>query len=409
MKTKNPMVFFLAIVSALFLVATISAATSEIATIDSVKVNDLYDTLNEDISVIAGEMITIQIGFTALEDASDIRIKVELEGEKEDSEIRSDYFDVEEGMRYHKRLVLKVPYELKDEVNEDMALNIKIWNGDYKTEYPEITLKVQRPNYNVDVMAVSTYQTIDAGEMLPVDVVLKNTGYNYLDDVYATISIPALGLESTKYFGDLVAKECYDEDSYCDEDDEDTASKRFYLKIPYDAKAGLYALEVKVHNGDLTLSETKQVTVKNDLSSDVIVANSKKTFAVGEEAEYALMLVNPTGKLKVYRIVTESSSYLTSETDSAVIAVPAGGSRTIKVLVKADSQGEYDFDVNIFSGEELIETVTLTAKVEGTSFANPVIVLTIVLAVIFIVLLIVLIVLLGKKPEKTEEFGESYY
>jgi len=45
----------------------------------------------------------------------------------------------------------------------------------------------------------------------------------------------------------------------------------------------------------------------------------------------------------------------------------------------------------------------------GTPTANPVVVLTVVLAIIFVVLLIVLLVLIGKKPEKSEEFGESYY
>ena len=69
--------------------------------------------------------------------------------------------------------------------------------------------------------------------------------------------------------------------------------------------------------------------------------------------------------------------------------------------------------MNIFSGESLVQTVTLSETVKGktssTGVSNPVIVLTIILAIIFIVLLIVLIVLIGKKPEKSEEFGESYY
>ena len=45
----------------------------------------------------------------------------------------------------------------------------------------------------------------------------------------------------------------------------------------------------------------------------------------------------------------------------------------------------------------------------AVSIASPIVVLTIILAIIFIVLLVILIVLLGKKPEKQEEFGESYY
>ena len=66
------------------------------------------------------------------------------------------------------------------------------------------------------------------------------------------------------------------------------------------------------------------------------------------------------------------------------------------------------FDVNVFSSEKLLEKVTLKLNAEGKA-VNPIVVLTVVLAIIFLVLLVVLIVLIGRKPQKTEEFGESYY
>ena len=78
-------------------------------------------------------------------------------------------------------------------------------------------------------------------------------------------------------------------------------------------------------------------------------------------------------------------------------------------MAKASEAGEYNFDVHIFSGEKLTETVALSLTAENNATSNPIVVLTVVLAIIFLVLLIVLIVLLGKKPRKQEEFGESYY
>ncbi len=57
---------------------------------------------------------------------------------------------------------------------------------------------------------------------------------------------------------------------------------------------------------------------------------------------------------------------------------------------------------------ELVNTFTFSA-VEDASVTSPIVVLTIILAIVFLVLLVVLIVLIGKKPEKVEEFGESYY
>jgi hypothetical protein len=192
------------------------------------------------------------------------------------------------------------------------------------------------------------------------------------------------------------------------DEETDTVSGRIFLEVPYTAKAGIYTLEVKVTNDDVESNFVRQVVVTNDLSENVIVTSTGKTVAVGEDAEYTLLLINPTNDLKVYRVVTEASGEVSSSVDSSVVAVPAGSSKTVTVTAKALSEGEYNFDVNVFSGENFVSKVTLNLKAEGKS-VNPIVVLTVILAIIFLVLLVVLIVLIGKKPQKSEEFGESYY
>lgn len=396
---KKILVSFLTIMTVLLLVVGVSAATSEIVTINSVdvEINGISDPLNEDISVIAGERISIRVEFEAVENASDVRIEAELQGTKVDSEAEVFVGDVETGKRYVRTLTLKVPYELQDEVSDDLSLNIKVWNGDFKTEFDEIVLRVQRPSYNVAVMSIGTSQTIDAGETFPVDIVLKNIGYNNLDDLYVTATISALNIEARAYFGDLIAVECDDNfdpiDNYgvdldrkCNEDDEDTVRGRIFLEMPYDAKSGIYSLEVEVSNEDLTLSEVKQIAVENELPGSVIKSGN------------ALILVNPTNKLKVYRILPESPATVSEN----IVVVPAGSSRTVTV----NSDSEESFVVDVFSGENLVGVVEFSGMKSETS--NAVIVLTVILTIIFIVLLVALIVLVTKKPEK-EEFGESYY
>ena len=267
---------------------------------------------------------------------------------------------------------------------------------------------VQRPSYNAEVKSITVSQTVEAGDKLPVTVVLKNRGYNDLDDLYVTARIVELGVEKTAYFGDLVAME--DCDSNCDDDDEDSTSGVINLNVPYSAEAGVYTVEVTVSNEDSETVAVKQIVVKNDFSNSVIVTSASKTIAAGEEAVYDLLVVNPTDKLKVYRVVTENSADVASSTESAVVAVPAGSSKIVKVSAVANAEGSYAFDVSVFSGDELVSTVPLSMNVEGKSVAsNPVVVLTVILGIVFLVLLVVLIVLLGKKPSQTEEFGESYY
>ena len=415
MRAKNLLVPFVAIAAVLFLLQAVSAmtVTGDLTQGDpSISVNGI-DVTGNDVSVIAGDTISVRVRFVSDVDASDVKIKAEIEGDKIDSEVTSASFDVEEGMTYRQVLTLKVPSELKDVKSDYITLNLKIWNGDFKTEAEDIQLRVQRPSYNAVIKSVTAPQTVDAGDTIPVELVLKNVGYNDLDDLYVSIKIPALNIEKTGYFGDLVAiEDCTDS---CDDEDTDTISGRLTLEVPYNAKAGVYSLEVSVKNDDTTSSQTKQITINNVFSGgNVMVTATSKTVAVGENAEYSLVILNPTDKLKVYRIVTESSSGLSSNAGEAVVAVPAGSSKTVKVTANADKAGEYKFNVNVFSGEELVQTIALNAKVEGsaiggTNITSPIVVLTIILAIVFLVLLVVLIVLLGKKPEKSEEFGESYY
>ncbi len=402
MNAKKLLVSLSLAVLAIFMVATVSAA--QVTTSYTVEVDGIYVGSNP--AVIAGDSVAVTLEFTSLVNASDIKVKAELEGDKVDVEVVSKPFDIEYNNTYKKTLKLNVPFELKDQTSDEATLNLKIWNGDEKTEINNLVLKVQRPSYNPVVKSITVSQSVDAGETFPVEVVLKNLGYNDLDDVYMTVAISELNVYKTGYFGDLINLEdlCKSDDDDCD----DTVSGTLYLEIPYGVDAGVYTLEVVVENDDVVSKATKNVVVENDFSENVITTSTSKTVAVGEDAEYTLLLVNPTNKLKVYTLSSESDSVISSETES-VVAVPAGSSKTVTVNAKASEAGEYNFNVNVLSGSAVESTVALSLTAEAKSASNPIVVLTVILAIVFLVLLVVLIVLLGKKSNKTEEFGESYY
>ncbi|MFH1326889.1 MAG: hypothetical protein ABIH59_02055 [archaeon] len=421
MNTKNVMVSIFAIVTALFLLNVVAAsdlADKVLVKVDGTYVGEFdgeycgtegYDDCDV-IEVDAGETISIVVRFTALEYDSDVTIDAELEGDKVDVDSVSDSFDVEPGNRYRKTLTIKVPYELKDDLSDDLELNIEIDGDDYKTELETIILRVQRPSYNADIKSITTSQTVKAGETFPVDIVLKNVGYNDLDDVYVTAKIPTLGIQQSTYFGDIVALECDDDfgdddlpwgentlGRSCDEDDEDSARGKLSLKIPYGVQSGVYTLEVQVSNDDTTSTKTVQIVVDNDFESTVFKSGN------------SIWVVNPTDTVAGYRIIAESPASVSE----SIVFVPAGASKTI--AVNANTEGEYTFDVNVFTLKgELVDTMTFSGNAvlsgsDDDTETNPIVILTVILAIIFIVLLIVLIVLIGKKPEKSGEFGESYY
>ena len=124
-----------------------------------------------------------------------------------------------------------------------------------------------------------------------------------------------------------------------------------------------------------------------------------------------MTIVNADDRIKVYELIVESSNEdLEVNLEESIVAVQAGSSRTVKLTVKALDEGTFNFAVNVHAESELVKRQEFVADVEGRkAVGNAALVLTIILAIIFVVLLVVLIVLLTRKPEKSSEFGESYY
>jgi hypothetical protein len=407
MKAKNIVVLPAILALALILVANVSAG--EITTNYAVEVEGL-DAYANYVSVVAGEQITIKVYFQSDVYDTDVTVEAELEGEKVDAHTITSSFDVEQGAAYRKTLTLEVPHELKDQLSDDLILHLTIDGREHKSELVDIKLKVQRPSYDIAIKSITLPNSIEAGQTIPVDFVLKNLGYNDLDDIYVDVSIPELGIsQGSTWVGDLVNIE----NSSNDDDEEDTVSGRIYITIPYDVKAGSYSLKLKVHNDDTESTQTKQVYIKNELSNEVITLSTQKNAKVGEEVQFTILLVNPTNNVKVYKIVTDPSSGVSVSVDQSVVAVSAGSSKTITITAKANTEGSQTFNVNILSNEKIVDTVKYELTATGdkeTATNSSTLILTIALAVVFLVLLVVLIVLLAKKPAKSEEISsESYY
>jgi len=404
MNAKKLLVSFLSVMSVLLLVITVSAITESLVENNLVKVDgqvvSVGDVLKGEISVIAGQIITVEVFFTALHTASDVRIEVELQGSKTDSDVTRIVGDVEKDKRYSQVLTLQVPHDLDDELSDNLDLEITVFSDDFKTDFDDITIRVQRPSYNAAVMLIQTASGVSSGDVMSVNVVLKNIGYNDLDDTFITVRIPALDIENTDFLGDIVAIECeegaLDIDNYgvegidrkCNEDDEDSVKGNVLLNIPFDVPSGIYLLEVEVRNVDLNIVETKQIFITNEVPQTVLKSGN------------SLIIVNPTDNVKVYTIIVESPGTVSE----SLVVVPAGSSKTVTV----DPNTSGKVSVNVLLGNVLVGTVEF-AGVQDNDTADSIVVLTIVLAIIFVVLVIVLLVLLTRKPEKDEEFSESYY
>jgi len=410
MKTKTPnmeskrLFGLLVAVFAIAVIFTGSVSALAFADIQSVEVSGVEGLSGDNIAAFAGQTLPVRVIFEALSDAEDVRVKSWIAGES-DLAISSDRFDIVAGNIYTKLLAVRIPEAIDPSENFELIISLEN-RADGIGDQETVSIAGQRTSYTLEILDVVVDSTATSGDRVAFDVVLKNRGRQLAEDTFVKVSIPALGIETRTFVGDLSPE---DQDDPVERDD--SVSRRLYLSIPSTVASGLYDVEIQAYNSDTITTVTKRIFVGGAVEDTLVVTPStSKTFAVGEVGKYSLTIVNTGDRARVYDLAFETSSGLTLDVESPVIVVPAGASETVKINAIASQNDEYAFTVKIMSDSELVKQVDFTSNVEGTkATGNATILLTVILAIVFVVLLIVLIALLTRKPEKAEEFGESYY
>jgi len=414
MKNKAILVSFIALFAIVFALSTIVAS--------EVQICDMTVEVNDEIVVSSGvtyagevsETIPVEVKFTACEDASDVRIKVYIEGYKNEISDETARFHIVNGSTYVKRFSLKLPSSMDlDELTESLKLLVRISAKGKESAEEAYSIKMQRELYGLNILSVDTSDEVTAGTTIPLDIVIENNGNERLDNVYLKVSIPDLGISKKVFIGDMDVVDEEDKDSLSDSE-----SKRIYVSIPRNAASGIYNAEIEAYNYDASTKVQAKLAVSG-AQTGIIPTATSKTIAIGEETTFDLVLVNPNNRMVVYSLTPSEAKGLIIEINEPVVAVPADSSKTVKVKVKATNsaeEGTHLVTIEVNSESGLVKQVSFSANVEKTGSSaitgaksNSVLILTVVLAIIFVVLLIVLIVLLTKKPAESEEFGETSY
>ena len=345
------------------------------------------------------ETVPVRVSFTSSVDASDVRVKVWLEGNRNDVSAETGRFNVLTNSRYSKLLSLEMPSDI-DNTDKEYILHVSISTSDGYEEYT-YDLKLQRESYNFNIDSIDFNSEVRAGQTIPVSVVVENTGMEDLENGYVSVAIQELGVYVKGYFGDTVPVD------NCDEcDNTDSLQKTVYIKVPETAKAGVYDLVVKVYNKETVTTAKKLINVQKSESTKVFASVKAKDVKAGETVTFDLLVVNSGSNIKVYNIKTVSGSGISVSAPS-VFTVGPESSKTVPITVtvpKDAEKGAYTFSVEV-DGDEQIYSVNVT----GAGASVSVIALTVILAIIFVVLLVVLIVLLAKKDKTAEETETSYY
>jgi len=401
MNIKNIVSLFVLAIALLVVVPSASAGFASIAYVETEGLNMGNGTV---FHVEAGQTLNLRVVFSSISNESNVRVTARVLGEPGLYET-TERFDVLAGGMYSRSLQLTLPTDI--DPSEDFVLEVRIESQSSIGAVYNSVFTVQRQNYALDFLSIESDSRVSAGEILPIEVVLKNRGRYDAEDTFVIASISALGISKKIFLEDLSFL-----DQSSNDNEDDSLQGRISLAIPANAVPGLYTVEIKAFNDDSETVATRRVEIVSGNANSLIVSSaSSKTFSSGSSGKYALTIVNSGNKILVYNLVTESDDGLTVDLDNSVIVVPAGSSKTVDVTASSNREGKYDFKVTVLGADNVVVSEEeFVANVEGkTVSGNAAVVLTIVLAIIFVVLLVVLIVLLTRKPAKADESGESYY
>jgi hypothetical protein len=345
-------------------------------------------------------VVPVRVTFTADADVSDVRVEVSMDGFREDIEAETNRFDIVDGHTYTKLLSLELPTNY-DNLDEEYTLKVVITHKG-SNAFEEYTVSMQRESYTFEVLSVDYSSNVNAGDVVPVSIVIKNTGFNRMDDTYVVVSIPALGVSTRSYVGDLISTEDYND--Y--DDEEDSMYRTVYLNVPTNAVSGIYDMNIEVYNNDAETSVTELINVGEVASNVVLTSTKNQDLEAGETITYDMIIVNSADSVKIFDIETISGDALIVSAPS-VVTVGPDASETVQISVKVSDDadvGTYAFSV-VVDGDQTV----FGANVIETSVSTSIVALTVILVIIFVVLLAALVVLLTKKEKPVDEVETSYY
>jgi len=379
------------------------------------------------INVERGDDVEIVTSFKAKSNTEDVRVKAWIEGyEYGDIEDRTSLFDVEKGVTYSKKLTLEVPDDIDANEQYRVRLEISSQNTDIDFTGGAITLNIVEERHSLSVRDVIANSAVNAGKTLPLTVWVENTGDKDEKGVIVEASIPELGISTRKMIREIVTEE--------NEDDEDVSLDfvDLNLRIPEDADAGQYLVEVNVvyNKGHSVLTETYPVDItgikfiKPGVGKAIVnVDTNVQSVEQGEGAAYRVLIVNLGKEAVTYSLNVAGVQSWGNFVDPGFVTIQPGSTGELNAFVVANENaitGRHAFNVNVKANSEIADTLNLEADVvsKGLSLGSTRRVLEVGFIVLVVVLIILGLVILFTKvreeesyeePKEGSEEGQAYY
>jgi|GEM_PF-2675169 hypothetical protein len=333
----------------------------------------------------------------------DVEVKAILynkDDEDEEESITSDEEEIEDEDSETFDLTLDLPEDLNE--NDDYILYVKAYeDGDEDENCNEesIDIDIEREDHDVRIEEVIVNPNIaNCGDLVSISVEVQNEGTKDEDDVSVKVSNNILGLNQVSNKFNLE-----------ENDDEDSAIKRFTFTIPKNTQEGNYGISAIVDFDDggdsdsstLSISECKTtkksapVTVVESLGT-LSLAKSSFELEQGEAIAIPLLVNNQENIKEEFKIEISDVKGWANPIGSETLTLREGQSSTsyIYLNTKEDALvGKHSFVVSIKSNGRLIDTRDIIVKIdEKTKDISTISFISLIFINILLIIIVVIVV-----------------
>jgi len=245
--------------------------------LDQVKIDgtNIEDNGQVRLDVQRGQEIEIELTMVPSEDVEDIEIRAFISGYEYNNvdEIADSIgpISMDKDVKYKKTLKVTLPEDV-EESDYKLRLLFTDRNGE-DVMVRNYQIKVDLPRHQIKIADVlfNPSKTVKAGSALLGQVRLENMGEKAEEDVIVKIMIPELGVSATDYIDEIKSGK-----------QEET--EELYLRLPENAEAGLYQVQVYVgynNNHDKVLATG---TINVEAKTVAPIVEEETTVVVQETA-----------------------------------------------------------------------------------------------------------------------------
>jgi hypothetical protein len=350
----------------IMLVMMLAFATSTSASsyaITSLKVNG--EAPMGSLAVEPGQTLSIDVNIKGIAGvAKDVKVKAWVGGyEYALIQAETAMFRVRPGVTYAKSLKLQLPDDLST-VSNLYKLHVEVFDAVNVVDKTfDLFVEEQRHDVKVQDLILVPGEKVEAGSVMYAKVRLENVGYKTEKDVKVEVALPELGVSAATYVVKLGSRNT---------EDNSMSANMLYLKVPDDAKSGLYELdgEVSDNNGYSVVHETRIVKVEGKAeagqSKSMVSIQSGNEFAKGKQTVVKVLVANLDKRLNVYSVEVGKVGWGNIEAPEMMTLSPGStGEFMLKVLPEDD--GQHSFTLKVKENGAVIMEKVINVKVDSRS------------------------------------------